>query len=177
MSNEEFLKQLNDKKNSAFKELYECFYHEMLLLARHKVLDLDVAEDIVQEVYISIWESPKQYNSFYGFRAYLVNSVINRCFDVLKHKQVFESYVAYVQSHGKDFEEEYDLEQESLFQNLYLALEKLPLRCRFVFEMHLENKKNEEIAKALSITINTVKNHKKNAYSFLKQYFKSNGNK
>lgn len=52
---------------------------------------------------------------------------------------------------------------------MYLAVRELPDRCREVFELHLKGKKNEEIAELLSLSIETVKTHKKNAVRFLKE--------
>ena len=49
------------------------------------------------------------------------------------------------------------------------AIRELPGKCRRVFELHLEGKKNDEIAKILGISVLTVKSHKQNAIHFLKE--------
>ena len=50
---------------------------------KRQVENHKVAEDIVQEIFINIWESNKQYNSINGFKAYLYEAVSNRCADCL----------------------------------------------------------------------------------------------
>ena len=66
-------------------------------------------------------------------------------------------------------EGEYDLMQEEIYRELYLAVRELPEKCRGVFELHLEGKKNDEIAEILGISVLTVKSHKQNAIHFLKE--------
>lgn len=167
---ERFIQGINSKQVSAFRELFEKFYNYMVLYAERRVQQREVAEDIVQEVFVAIWESPKEYNSFHGFRAFLYDSIQNRCLDYLKHKAVEERYIAYTLANRNDEgENEFDLMREEIYRELYLAVRELPGRCREIFELHLEGKKNEEIAELLSLSVLTVKTHKKNAVRFLKE--------
>ena len=94
----------------------------------------------------------------------------NRCLDYLKHKAVENRYVAYSLANRDDeSEREYNLMREEIYRELYIAVKELPDRCRQVFELHLQGKKNEEIAELLSLSVETVKTHKKNAVRFLKE--------
>lgn len=170
ISDDKFIRQINDKEIGAFRVLFERFYNYLVLYAMKRVQKREVAEDVVQEVFVAIWENTKKYNSFNGFRAFLYDSVQNRCLDYLKHKAVENRYVAYRLAHQDDEgEREYNLMQEEIYRELYLAVKELPDRCREVFELHLQGKKNEEIAELLSLSVLTVKTHKKNAVRFLKE--------
>ena len=95
--------------------------------------------------------------------------VQNRCLNYLKHKMVEEKYVSYVKVTEEEVEGEYDLMQEEIYRELYRAVRELPEKCRGVFELHLEGKKNDEIAEILGISVLTVKSHKQNAIHFLKE--------
>ena len=99
----------------------------------------------------------------------MYDSVQNRCVNYLKHRQVEDKYVSYVKSVEKDAEEDYNLMQEEIYRELYMAIRELPEKCRRVFELHLEGKKNNEIAEILEISVLTVKSHKQNAIHFLKE--------
>ena len=87
----------------------------------------------------------------------------------LKHRAVEDKYVSYVKVTEEEVDGDYDLMQEEIYRELYIAIRELPGKCRRVFELHLEGKKNDEIAKILGISVLTVKSHKQNAIHFLKE--------
>lgn len=140
-----------------------------MLFAMRRVEQLEVAEDIVQETFITVWESKKTYNSYQGFKAYLYELVQNKCTNYLKHRAVEDKYVSYVKVTEEEVDGDYDLMQEEIYRELYIAIRELPGKCRRVFELHLEGKKNDEIAEILGISVLTVKSHKQNAIHFLKE--------
>ncbi|MFR7824036.1 MAG: RNA polymerase sigma factor [Odoribacter splanchnicus] len=125
-----------------------------------------MAEDIVQEIFINIWESNKQYNSINGFKAYLYEAVSNRCADYWKHRAVEEKYTAHVLYEQKlpDF----SVQEEEILRELYAAIGELPQRSQEVILLSLEGKKNQEIAQLLNLSVLTIKTHKKNAFRYLK---------
>ena len=88
ISEDKFIQQINTKEVGAFRVLFEHFYNYLVLYAMKRVRQREVAEDVVQEVFVAIWESPKEYNSFRGFKAFLYDAIQNRCLDYLKHKAV-----------------------------------------------------------------------------------------
>ena len=67
----DFLQRFNLKDEQAYHKLFQQFYSYLVLFAERRVENHKVAEDIVQEIFINIWESNKQYNSINGFKAYL----------------------------------------------------------------------------------------------------------
>ena len=157
ISEDKFIRQINAKEVDAFRILFERFHNYLVLYAMRRVHLREVAEDMVQEVFVAIW-------------AFLYDSVQNRCLDYLKHKAVENRYVAYSLANRDDeSEREYNLMREEIYRELYIAVKELPDRCRQVFELHLQGKKNEEIAELLSLSVETVKTHKKNAVRFLKE--------
>lgn len=168
----EFIQRINVKEDEAFHELFARFRNYLVVFAMRYVGQLDVAEDIVQDTFISVYESKMTYSSYQGFKAYLYELVSNKAKNHLKHRDVQEKYISYVKGTKEEMEEEYDLMQEEIYRELYLAIRKLPEKCRKVFELHLEGKKNDEIAEILDISILTVKSHKQNALHFLKENMK-----
>ena len=59
--------------------------------------------------------------------------------------------------------------REELYRELHRTVDELPKRCRQVFELHLQGKKNEEIAQVLELSVETVKTQKKKAMYFLRE--------
>ena len=156
---DEFIDQINRKQMSAFRELFGSFYRYLVLYAMRYVRQQEVSEDIVQEVFIAIWESDKKYNSYHGFRAFLYDSVKNRCLNYLKHQEV-------ERRHAEILLQEQD---EEMYRALHQAVDELPERCRQVFKLHLQGKRNEEIAQMLELSVETVKTQKKKAMYFLRE--------
>ncbi len=58
--------------------------------------------------------------------------------------------------------------REEIYRELFLAIQELPDRSREVFELHLQGKKNEEIAKVLAIQVKAVKAYRRDTITFLK---------
>ena len=163
---QDFIRRINIKEETAFHDLFLKFRNYLVLFAMRRIDQLDAAEDIVQETFITVWENKKIYNSYQGLKAYLYELVQNKCTNYLKHKQVEDKYVSYVKTTGEETEGDYNLMQEEIYRELYMAV---PEKCQKVFELHLEGKKNDEIAEILGISVLTVKSHKQNAIHILKK--------
>ncbi len=58
--------------------------------------------------------------------------------------------------------------REEIYRELFLAIQELPDRSREVFELHLQGKKNEEIAEVLAIQAKAVKAYRRDTITFLK---------
>lgn len=167
---QDFVHRINVKEETAFHDLFTRFRNYLVLFAIRRIDQLDAAEDIVQETFITVWENKKIYNSYQGLKAYLYELVQNKCTNYLKHKQVEDKYVSYVKTTGEETEGDYNLMQEEIYRELYMvAIRELPEKCQKVFELHLEGKKNDEIAEILGISVLTVKSHKQNAIHILKE--------
>lgn len=166
---QDFIRRINIKEETAFHDLFLKFRNYLVLFAMRRIDQLDAAEDIVQETFITVWENKKIYNSYQGLKAYLYELVQNKCTNYLKHKQVEDKYVSYVKTTGEETEGDYNLMQEEIYRELYMAVRELPEKCQKVFELHLEGKKNDEIAEILGISVLTVKSHKQNAIHILKE--------
>lgn len=163
---EDFLRHFNSKDEDAYYKLFQQFYRYLVLFAERRTENHKVAEDIVQEVFIKLWESPKQYNSLNGLKAYLYEAVDNRCADYQKHLIVEEKYTAFALYEQKF--QDFSIDQEEVYRELYAAINELPARGREVILLYLEGKKNQEIAEILDLSILTVKTHKKNAFRYLR---------
>lgn len=159
----EFMKRLHEKNSRAFRELFMNFYKSLVCYAMGYVNEKEQAEDIVQELFMQIWESKTRYMSYMSFKTFLYTSVRNACLNLLKHKEVEDKYARYIQERESEVGEGGDLcvMEEEVYRLLLNAISELPPRCREVFEQVLAGKKNEEIAEMLKISILTVKAQKR----------------
>lgn len=144
-----------------FDQIYVAYFSRMRRFAKEYVVFDEDAENIVQDVFLLLWEKKEVLDIKVSLTAYLFALVKNKCIDHLRHHIVSEEYkkelkaklyaleqLNYNASSGEDIEE--------ILRN---ALEKLPERCRGIFvKSRIEGKKYQEIATELNISVNTVEN-------------------
>lgn len=164
-----FIEDLNKQKPTAYHQLYDEYYKVLVLYAINFLSSQQVAEDIVQELFATMWEKKMKFLSLPSFRTYLYNSVRNASLNYLKHQNVESLYFEHLSNTYREITEEEDTNEEEIYRLLFRIIDKLPTRCREVFLMHMDGKKNEEIATALEISIETVKTQKKRALQFIKE--------
>ena len=171
------VRQLKEGKEQAYKYLYNQHYQILCHVAAQYVRDDFLAETIVGDVIFHLWEVRETVEISTNLRSYLMAGVKNQCLDFLK-KQYNQREVAISAVGLQDFpvlqyvkESDYPLgrllEQE-LEGEIMKAIDRLPEECRRVFRMsRFEERKYEEIARQLEISVNTVKYHIKRALTLL----------
>lgn len=164
-----FIESLNKQLASAYHQLYDEYYKILVLYSINILSSQQAAEDIVQELFATMWEKKMKFISLPSFRSYLYNSVRNASLNYLKHQNVESLYLEHLAKTYQEIIETEDTNEEEVYRLLFCAIDKLPKRCREVFLLHMNGKKNEEIATTLNISIETVKTQKKRAIHFIKE--------
>lgn len=157
-----------DKK--AFKSIFDRHYKPLCAFGCRYIKDAFVTEDLVQEVFSSLWEKKSDFNHENAIKSYLYTSVRNKCLNHLKHKAVLQKHEERLiyELESQSFFTQHLIEEDT-FNQLYVEVEGLPKAAKKVILLALKGLKNKEIAAALSISENTVKTQKKIAYSKLKK--------
>jgi RNA polymerase sigma-70 factor (ECF subfamily) len=123
------------------------------------VKDEAVAEGIVQNVFLKIWERGEHLSFHQAPAPYLYRSVHNQSLNHLKHKKVRQAYDAYaikVQAYDKNAAGS-KIQLTELQQKITEALSELPQQCRTIFQMsRFREMKYQEIADELGLSIKTV---------------------
>lgn len=150
----------------SFKELFRRYYPEAVQCALFYLHDLTLSEDVVQEVFTKLWEQCDKISEIDNLHGYLLFSVKNSSLNYLKHQAVVNKFQ---QNYLYEVEQEEPL-SEDYFDAIRRLVDQLPPKRREVLEMSVvESKSYQEIADALDISVNTVKDHLKKAYSFLRK--------
>ncbi|MDQ8004638.1 MAG: RNA polymerase sigma-70 factor [Pedobacter sp.] len=154
----------------AFTNFYTLYFKKLLLESDKYVKDIQVAEEIVQDVFVKIWERSVDLDQIQSLKSYLYRSVINSSINYVNRQKNLEHHH---QKMATAFSEQ-DLEQldeeNELIVLLFSEIEKLPTKCREVFKLNrFERLKYREIAVALDISEKTVENHIANALKILKE--------
>lgn len=150
---------------TSFKTLFQELYPDMVRLALFYVHDLAIAEDITQEIFARLWERREKLDVIDNLKGYLYYAIKNRCLNHLEHQQIVNKYQ---QEYLQELAE--DNYTEEFIQKVQISLEKLPPKRRQILEMSIvEAKSYQEIAEQEGISLNTVKDHIKKAYAFLRK--------
>lgn len=159
----------------AYKTLFNLYYRPLCSFAKKYVLDLAVAEDIVQELFVKFWEQRQEVQVETSVKSYFFQSVRNECLNYLKHQGVKEKYKIHIESVSSDNFFHNKLEEEEINQLVYQTIQSLPPRCKQIFELsRFEGKTFEEISLELSISKNTIKNQLVRALKHIRQVLEKN---
>ena len=169
--NNELIERLQNDEKEAFDELYRKYhsaiYYNILKLTR----DAIVSEDIVQEVFITLWEKRHELNIQQGISGWLFVVSYNKSISYLKRK-LKESLarIALQQNieNTTDAENSFTSTQMSILEK---AIEQLSPQKRRVFELcKLQRKTYAEAADELQISKHTVKEYLSGAVISIKNY-------
>lgn len=152
--------QKQDKK--VFESFYKNHCKQLFALSYRYVNDMQIAEEIVHDVFITIWNKADKLNVQYSMKSYLFKSVVNSSLNYLKkEKNLLEKKTAYLAVQDREITSDQDTEdEEALLRKLEEALALLPEKCKQVMYLSRFGKlKQQEIADQMDISIKTVKNH------------------
>lgn len=158
---------------SLFAEYYEALVH----FAEGYLYDQQESEDLVQDLFVYLWESVAKIEIHTSIKAYFYQAIRNKCLSHLKklklndkkHYLYFEALM-----NTSDEEEFFD---PQILSEIKESIEELPKQMSKVFKSQvLEGKKREEIAEEMGISLNTVKTHLQRAKDRLRKilYDKTN---
>jgi RNA polymerase sigma-70 factor, ECF subfamily len=168
-------KRIIEGDNEAFSIVFRHYYVDFVLFAATFVKNRQAAEEIVEEVFIRLWENRETIVITTSLRSYLLRSIQNRCIDFIRHVRIMDEYQINWRHHPELLEndtENYILHSE-LEEDLKKALGKIPEEVRTVFTMNrFEGMTYAEIALKLDVSVRTVEVRIGKALSLLKHYLK-----
>ena len=161
-----------------FDSVFKEYYSGLCILAKDYVKSVDIAEEIVQEVFFNLWENHHKIHIKSSLKAYLYRCVHNLCINYLrqnnpqtKNSVQFEELENLSDLHFIEIEDHiFDIAyNEKLEQEFEKAIESLPEQCKNIFHMsRYENIPYPEIAKRLNISLSTVKTQMSRAMNKLR---------
>lgn len=153
-----------------FNDNFRFYYRPLCMYALHYVKDIDSAEDIVQDCFTEIWERKEDLANVSNMKAYLYTMVRNKCGHYLKERlrqEMTNEDISHLEYEAND--EEYE-ERSFMEAKMLTTIENLPERCREALLLsRRDGLKHEEIAKYMSVSVNTVKNHINKALKIIKK--------
>lgn len=169
-----FINALIKGDTEAYTYLVDTYHHKLCIYANSLINNSFQAEDIVQNVFIKVWEHRKQLNIDYSLQNFLYKSVYNEFIDQYRKSQtsikIEKIYVDYLNELVDDTNQE---DTEKLISLVKTAVNKLPPKCKEVFELSkTSGLTNIEISNHLNISIKTVEAQMTKGYKIIRSSIK-----
>lgn len=148
----------NDEK--ALEELYLGFYPSLMRFATSLVIQVPVAEELVEDVFVKLWQNRAKLPEIANLKVYLFVAVKNRSLNYLKWKS--KDIIAYFETYPVDISvsdetPESILMTKEMHAKINAAVNALPTKCKLIFRLVKEEKlKYREVAEILNISPRTV---------------------
>jgi len=150
-----------------YSKLYEVYFPKLVRFSESYVLSEYDAENIVQDVFLYLWENREVLSTLDNTNAFLFTLVKNRCIDFLrKQTQIKNKKQPLTDLQEKELElklyslqkfDEHHFSPEEIENMITNAIHSLPERCREIFILsRLEGLRHKEIASRLNISTNTI---------------------
>ncbi len=161
------LEKIKQGDKESFKRLFYHYYPRLVGYAQSYLYDKGKSEDVVQDVFLYLWEHAAQMEVKVSAQAYLYTMTRNRCLNVLRSLRLTDSL------HTLDVLAQLDQpvslskiadEPPAQYTRVLQIMDSFPQKMREVFQLrYFENYSYQEIASILNISLNTVKTQLKRA--------------
>lgn len=168
INEQNLINRLKSNDQSAFEKLFRIYFPRLKKYAQTILKNNNEADDLVQDVFVQVWNKRPELSSEKHFTSFLYTLVKNKCLNLLKRKVVEDKFVA-SQLNGTaeelfhlSFEsnEDFSSMEERLIVELEKVIVKMPERCQQAFRLKwIDGKKNREIAKHMNISTTMVDKH------------------
>lgn len=170
-TNKLLLEEFKKGNRKAFRKLFELFWEPMFVNAKSIVLDEGIAKDIVQDIWLNLWQK-RENSEIVNFEAYIFKSVSYGCYKYLRDNKFNTSQLQVIESlepiSESNVENQHNLDQTKFV--IEKSLMGLPPRCQQIFRMsRVEAASNEEIASRLGISKRSVENQMSIALKSIRQ--------
>lgn len=157
-----------------FQQQYNDNFRALRFFGMRYIADEEVVADLIQDLWLKIWERKGCYQNEAAFKNYLFHAFYNTIINHIRHSNVERDYAE--RQLDKEEEVEQDIHHKMIEAEVYQAInrvfDELPDACRRVYAASLEGKSQKEIASEFSISVNTVKKHINNANHYMKERLK-----
>ncbi|MCC5905297.1 MAG: RNA polymerase sigma-70 factor [Balneolaceae bacterium] len=168
----ELIEKIRKGDEEVFGELFRTWYSDLCLFANQYVGSADLSRDVVQEVFIRIWDNRENFNINSSVKAYLYKAVKNQAISQLRKTKPSTdiSEALNTKSDLYEMEEILSYRDEPLTNQIWKEVRELPERKRTIFTLYRKHGLSyKEIAEVMGITRKTVENQMGRALLFLRE--------
>jgi RNA polymerase sigma-70 factor (ECF subfamily) len=170
--------RLKEGDEGAFNTLFRKYYSAMCLFANQFLHDRELAEEIVQDMFVKMWEKQAVLNIETSVKQYLFRAVRNHCLNQIQHEKIKKQYANKVlETASQEINvDQYYLEVD-LVRRIEKSIESLPPKRKEIFRLSREQGlRYKEIADTLGISVKTVEAQMGLALKYLREDLKDFSN-
>lgn len=169
ITGQDLLSMIADGDKDAFTHFYLENFRKLILVSDKYVQDIPVAEELVQDIFLKIWEDQEALAEIKSVKSYLYRSVVNSSINYINRQRNIEKHHLQIAENISPEDLDINDAHNELIVLLYDEIALLPEKCRQVFKMsRLDGIKYRDIAAQLSISEKTVESHMGNALKILR---------
>lgn len=172
-SEAEKLLLLKEGNHKAFDAIYDAYADELLDFIVKRVKLKEVAEEIIQDIFLSVWKNKQQLSIHTSLRSYLLGAARNRIFSYIKSEMSYRKYATHfalfvAENHSNLSENLIDL--ADLEYKIESLIQQLPDKCQQAFRLsRIQHLSLKEVAEKMNISKRTVENYITQALSHLRK--------
>ena len=173
MKEQYLLNRLKQGDVDAFSIIFKHFYKDLVLFGGSFLPDKVACEDIVQSIFLKLWNDRNTISIDSSLKSYLLKAVRNGCLDEIRHRNIVHEHEADSFLHGVlgDIDTEKYVLYSDLQEHLQRALTKIPEQNREAFVLNrFEGLKYREIAEKLQVSERTIEVRISKAIDLLRKY-------
>lgn len=165
---ENLLSELKQGSESAYKQLFYTYFTDLVYYANHFLKNRELAEDLVQELFIVFWYEKKYLSVHSGLEGYLFRALRNSCLNQLRNDKRNNQKLSRIVAETLS-DEGIRSENEDVIEEIYGAFHRLPGQCKAVFTLCcMQGLKYHEAAEQLGLSIGTIRTHMGRAFKSLR---------
>lgn len=168
---------LQQGQTQALQTLFSLYHAPLVFFAQKLISDVQVAEDIVAEVFFKLWQKRKDFHSLPSTRSFLYISVRNACFNYrahLRYRSKEQQNLLHLHADEEDIQHDEAALSQRL-QDMWQAVNHLPPKCRTIMLLSFrDGLSSKEIARRLQLSVHTVRNQKIRGLHLIRQRLETN---
>lgn len=172
LEHDRIVQEIKEGNEHSFQQIFHAYYENLCHYAFTILRDMDDAEDIVQSMFLKIWEKREELTITHTVKSYLYRAVYNQCINQLDRRSVQQRFQEQNAAKTSSSVQHPEIFPDELEARILAAINTLPNQCRTIFIMsRYREMKYAQIAKALDLSVNTIENQMSKALRILRAHF------
>ena len=172
----ELVGRLQEGDVEAFDLVYEKYSGKLYAFGLKYLRSKDEAEELVQSVFLKIWENYKNLKKESSFKSYLFTIAYNEICNLFRKRNYLQKFISdtLYENSQTSSETENSIEYKSVLEHVQQLIDKLPERQRIIFmKSRTEGKSTKEIAIELGLAPGTIDNYISESIKFIRSQLKN----
>ncbi|WP_276369404.1 RNA polymerase sigma-70 factor [Chryseolinea sp. H1M3-3] len=173
LTHDRIIQEIREGNKESFQRVFHKYYEGLCQYAFTILRDMDDSEDVVQSMFIKIWEKRESLIITHTLKGYLFKAVYHQCVNQIDHRAVRTKFQEISLVEKPNEVQQPEVFPNELEERVIAAINTLPPQCRTIFMMsRYKEMRYVEIANALNLSINTIENQMSKALRILREYLK-----